>query len=274
MTDPERFSRRSTGLAAELLRAGADERPTDHGVQQTLLALGLSGVVLSTASAASAVAVSGAQLPGAVSASAGVTGVGLASAGTIKTVTATLIIKWLGMGIAGGVSLMGVAAVATNPVAPSQVAHLTKSTTTPAAPIVSATRERARTEWQPTVVGTQAPKIDSSAAPSVPRVAALVPSQAAEQSLDVSSPLAAEVAYVDRARALLVTGQSGQGLALLERYEREFRETRLLPEVLFLQLDAYERSARSADARRAARRLADEFPRSPHIGRARKLLEQ
>ena len=34
MTDPERFSRRSKGLAAELLRAGASERPNEHGIRR------------------------------------------------------------------------------------------------------------------------------------------------------------------------------------------------------------------------------------------------
>jgi outer membrane protein assembly factor BamD (BamD/ComL family) len=100
-----------------------------------------------------------------------------------------------------------------------------------------------------------------------------VESRAAEPALEAGSPLATEVAYVDRARALLAAGQSSQGLALLEHYEQKFREARLLPEVLFLQLEAYQRAGRSAEARNAAQRLVDGFPKSPHAGRARKLLE-
>jgi len=67
MTDPERFSQRSTGLAAELLRASAAEQPNARGMQQTLMALGLSGVVLSTTSVAGATAVGAAPVASAVS---------------------------------------------------------------------------------------------------------------------------------------------------------------------------------------------------------------
>jgi outer membrane protein assembly factor BamD (BamD/ComL family) len=96
--------------------------------------------------------------------------------------------------------------------------------------------------------------------------------RALAKGADRGELLAAEVSYVDRARSLLSGGQSSQGLALLESYERQFREARLLPEVLFLQFEAYERAGRYADARRAAQRLVASFPTSPHAGRARKLL--
>src|SRR4051812_28420253 len=111
MTDPERFSRRTKGLAAELLRAAANERPSDRGMQQTLLALGLSGVVLSSTAVAAATA-AGAQLTRVACASAATGSVGLTSAGTVKAVSATLIIKWVGIGVLGGIGLAGVAAVA------------------------------------------------------------------------------------------------------------------------------------------------------------------
>jgi hypothetical protein len=90
--------------------------------------------------------------------------------------------------------------------------------------------------------------------------------------LDVGAPLAAEVAYVDRARALLVAGQAEPGLSLLRGYERAFPEARLLPEVLFLQLETYDRLGRQGEARGAAQRLLEGFPKSPHASRARRLL--
>ena len=77
-----------------------------------------------------------------------------------------------------------------------------------------------------------------------------------------------------RARSLLASGQAEQGLALLARYEHEFPEARLLPEVLFLQLQTLERLSREGEARRAAQRLVDGFPKSPHAARARKLLSR
>lgn len=267
MTDPERFSRRSTGLAAELLQAAAKERPSDHGMQQTLLALGLSGAVLSGAAVAAATA-GGAQLTRVASASAATSSVGLTSAGTIKTVSATLIIKWVGIGVLGGVGLAGVATVASPMpsaivrVAPPRTAEVSRTRAKP-------TRSEPRTA---ALVASTAP-VAVPVAPSTPRVVAVEP-RASNRELDLGERLAAEVAYVDRARSLLAASPSSQGLSLLEGYEQKFHEARLLPEVLFLQIDAYERAGRSAEARRAAQRLVDTFPKSPHVGRARKLLDQ
>jgi outer membrane protein assembly factor BamD (BamD/ComL family) len=90
--------------------------------------------------------------------------------------------------------------------------------------------------------------------------------------VEVGAPLAAEVAFIDRARAQLAAGQAEQGLLQLRRYEQEFPEARLLPEALFLRMETCERLGRSGDARAAARRLVEGFPKSPHATRARKLL--
>jgi len=271
MTDPQRFSRRSKGLAAELLRAGASERPNEQGMQQTLLALGLSGVVLSSTGVAAATAAASAPLTSAASASAAAGSVGLTTAGTVKAVSATLIIKWVGIGVLGGVGLAGVAVVASpmpNAVVPS-APRAPEVSPTPAAP--------ARPQPRTAVAGSAAPSaVPPVAVPAASSAlhAGAVEARAANPELDLGELLAAEVAYVDRARALLAASSSSQGLALLEAYERKFHEARLLPEVLFLQLEAYERSGRSTEARRIAQRLVDTFPNSPHVGRARKLLDQ
>jgi hypothetical protein len=268
MTDPVRLSQRSTGLAAELLRAGAEERPNEFGVQQTLLALGLSSVALSATGAAGAAAAASAKLTSAVSASAAAGSVGVASAGTINALSATLIVKWLGIGVLGGVGLVGVAAVATDPPAAPSAERQALAPAPPHQRVAAAPPQhlpRAQGVDSPA-----APQAAVSVAPSAPRVAV----SRAEPALEAAIPLAAEVVYVDRARALLAAGQSSQGLSLLERYEQEFPRARLLPEVLFLQLEAYERSARGAEARRAAQRLLAGFANSPHAARARKLLEQ
>ena len=90
--------------------------------------------------------------------------------------------------------------------------------------------------------------------------------------VEVGAPLAAEVAFIDRARAQLAAGQAEQGLLQLRRYEREFPEARLLPEVLFLRMETCDRLGRSSEARAAATRLVEGFAKSPHAARARKLL--
>jgi hypothetical protein len=266
MTDPERLSRRRTGLGAELLRAAAEEQPSDRGLQQTLLALGVSGAILGTTSAVGA-AVSSAQLTSATSASAAASGVGLTTAGTVHTISATLIAKWVSVGVLGGFSLAGVAAVTTPAPQRAVESHAQSSAPrvarTPVPPTRPAPRALAVSSVQPEAV--------VSAAPTARSAAAVEPRSLAP-AVDLGTLLAAEVSYVDRARSLLAAGQESQALALLESYERQFHEARLLPEVLFLQLDAYERAGRHADARRAAQRLVTGFANSPHAARARKLL--
>jgi hypothetical protein len=267
MTDPERLSQRHTGLAAELLRAAADEQPSDHGLQRTLLALGVSGAILSSTSAAGA-ALASAQVTSATSASAAASGgVGLSTAGAVSSISATLVVKWVGLGVLGGLGLAGVADVTTLPPPRAVASHVHKAADRVAHPTTTPARPAPRA----LAVSSAAPEIAVSAAPAAPRAAVIEP-RVPVPIAEVGAPLAAEVSYIDRARSLVAAGQSSQGLALLESYEQHFREARLLPEVLFLQLEAYERAGRHADARRAAQRLVASFPTSPHAGRARKLL--
>jgi hypothetical protein len=268
MTDPERISKRSQGLAAQLLQAGAEEQPGDAGMQRTLAALGVTAAVATTASTAGAVAGT-MKATSAAGASAGGAGVGVSAAGgAVKAVSATLLLKWIGIGVVGGVGLAGAAAVATRSAAPapsvSQAAvSLPRALPAPAQVVVEAAR--------PGVVA-DPPAVEPAPAPVVaaPRVSGEV--AVAAPALEIGAPLAAEVAHVDRARALLSAGQADQGLALLQSYEREFAEARLLPEVLFLRMETCARLGRQAEARAAAQRLVDGFPKSPHASRARKLL--
>ncbi len=265
MTDPERISKRSVGLAARLLQAGAEEQPGANGVQRTLAALGVSAAVVSTGSAAAA-AVGAAK----ATAGAGGAGVGFSVAGgAAKAVSATLLVKWIGIGVVSGVGLAGAAAVATQPATSSSVeSHAMASARAAIAPANSSTPELP----QPSVAEAASSAL-AVAAPTLvapPRVVSepvVVP-----PALDVGAPLAAEVAFVDRARALLAAGRAEQGLGLLQSYERDFPEARLLPEVLFLRLETYQRLQRDGEARAAAQRLLDGFPQSPHASRARKLL--
>ena len=91
MTDPERISHRSSGLAAELLRAGSTEEPPRAGMERTLAALGVAGAVMTTAGAASAGAAAGA---GAAATAGAATGVK-----AVKAVSSLLLVKWIGVGV-------------------------------------------------------------------------------------------------------------------------------------------------------------------------------
>jgi len=253
MTDPDRISQRSQGLAAQLLRASAAEQPHEAGLQRTLAALGVGTAVVTTTSAASA-ATSGVK----VTATAG------ASVGVAKAATATLLVKWIGIGVVGGIGIAGAAAAVSAPSPKPAPTHRIVAPEPRVAPVVVET---------PAPVVAPVPKMiaPEPVAPvvSAPRVNV---AETKAPEMDVGAPLAAEVAYVDRARAALSSGQTEQGLRLLNGYERDFPEARLMPEVLFLQLEAYERAGRNADARHVAQRLLNGFPKSPHAKRAQKLL--
>ncbi|HYP90195.1 MAG TPA: hypothetical protein VEQ59_18620 [Polyangiaceae bacterium] len=265
MTDPERISKRGAGLAAQLLQAGADEQPSEGGAQRTLVALGVSGVVLTSTSAVSAAA--GAKLTSVVSSGAAMSGAAGASA-TIGVLPAVALAKWIGIGVVAGIGVAGAAAVATAPSEPPRA-------------VSSAARAATSVRPQPAMPKSPAPgpPLALAPAPEASRVlvtplatANVVDPPPAAFPLDVGAPLSAEVAVVDRGRSLLGAGRASEALAQLEGYEREFSEARLLPEVLFLRLEAYERLGRSSDARRIAARLVRDFPKSPHAARARKLL--
>src|SRR5689334_6164270 len=101
MTDPERISRRATGLSGELLRAGLEEQPSGLGMDRTLAALGISSAVVASTAAAQAAA-TGAKV--------GAAAVG-GGAAAVQATSAALLIKWVSIGLVGGMGLAGVASV-------------------------------------------------------------------------------------------------------------------------------------------------------------------
>jgi hypothetical protein len=277
MTEPERISKRSSGLATELLLAGADERPSPAGLARTLAALGVSGAALTSAGVASAAATTAAAGSSAVGASgATATAAGVKAA---NAVSAVLLAKWVGLGVVGGMGLAGAAAVVSEPAASVEPAPLASVRSAPR-PKLGATV--ATSSSRPAL----AAEVTSAAAPrpELSRPAAAVELGAASaaalasartplpEPLEVGAPLAAEVAVVDKARAALAAGDHARGLAELARYEQQFPEARLLPEVLFLRMEASARSGRQSEAHAAATRLVEGFPKSPHVSRARALL--
>ena len=260
MTDPERISKRSAGLSAQLLQAGADEEPGAQGMQRTLAALGVSTAVVTTTSAASAVAGS-AKLSGAA-------GAGSAAAGGVaKAASTTLLVKWIGIGVVGGVGLAGMAAVAAGPAPLASEAPVVVA----APPPIEAPQVAAVEPVRPSA-SVAVPEFEVPPPPASAAARSGVSEPAPEPPLEVGAPLAAEVSYVDRARALLTSRQTEQGLSLLQGYEQKFPEARLLPEVLFLRLETCDRLGRKSEARAAAQRLLDGFPKSPHAARARGVL--
>jgi hypothetical protein len=86
--------------------------------------------------------------------------------------------------------------------------------------------------------------------------------------------LSAEVAFVDRGRAALQRGDGPGTLQSLAGYEAAFPKHQLLPEVLFLRMEAFSRAGQSEVARALARRIVAQGAAGPQAARARELLER
>jgi hypothetical protein len=241
----------TSSLGPTLLGAGRDERPSDEALARTLAAVGAGAAVIAVAS--------------------GVAGAGL-SAGTAAKGGAALVsfgsvVKWLGMGALGGVVVAGVAHGITPPQGPRF--EMSSSVGVALSPIAP---PAARPELPPKAAAAASAETDRGEAPK-----AAPPPRAAPPSLDDAEeggvPLAAEVALVDRARAALGSGKPGHALDELRGYEAAFPEPRLLPEVLYLRLEAHLAAGDAARARSVAEQSIRRFPRSPHAARARQVLE-
>jgi hypothetical protein len=236
-------------LGSKLFRAGRDEWPSDEALARTLSAIGAGAAVATVAGGA--VAAAGASA-------------GTAAKGSVVAISFASVAKWLGIGALGGVVVAGVA----HQITPRASAPLTPTAivASPAAPARQA-KEPKTPKLEP--VPTAATEPEPPKASEKPH--ALVRDQAEHDERGV--PLAAEVALVDRARAALASGSAGRALDELRAYESSFPEPRLLPEVLFLRMEAHLAAGNAARARETAEQSIRLFPRSPHAARAREVIE-
>jgi hypothetical protein len=244
MNDPERLiNGHASGLSARLLRAGAAEAPSGRSLERTLAALGAAATTLGSAGAAGAL--------------------GAASSGKVASLTLLGLAKWAGAGLAGGALVSMVAHVAAPAPPPESASSAPRvALAAPASP------ERAA-EPKPVL---PAPAAEPSASIESPRSVPVAESPGARPDEPTFAPLAAEVSFVDRGRAAFQRGEAGAALAALATYERTYPERRLLPEVLYLRMEALAASGDDARARELARRIVREFSRSPHRARAAALL--
>jgi len=244
MTDPRRLlSDPRGGLESELLRAGAEEEPSARAVERTLVAVGAGVATLGVAGVAASAPV--------------VAGVGAATslgvAGTVKLLAIGAV-----AGLASGGALLGVTKVVEQrsarpvPVASPVGTVVPPHEVPPVAPRLSGARE--------------APPPAASAPLPAPR-------SASASAPPEGTPLAAEVALVDRAHATLRSGNARGALATLDGYESAFAPPRLLPEVFALRMEASEAVGDENATRSWASRLVSRYPKSAQAARARTLLE-
>jgi hypothetical protein len=86
--------------------------------------------------------------------------------------------------------------------------------------------------------------------------------------------LTKEVLLVDRAWGAVKRNDFTGALATLSDYERQFPELGLFPEVLFVRMEAQDRSGRAAEAKLEASRILALYPKSAQAERARSLLNR
>lgn len=242
-----------SGLLCALLSAAREEQPPGAALQRTLTAVGVGAAL--TAHGASAAKVAGTARA-----------LGSATLGTAKgaaTPTLVVVAKWLSIGaLTGGIASSALYAVS-GALAPPPPRVAPNATAEPA-PAAS---------LPPAATGvTNAPEIPAPstlATRPAPQVAAPVASQA---EADPGAPLSAQVAALDSARQAVRLGDAARALELLRDYETRFPDGRMLPEALFLRLEAFTLQGDKSDAEAVARRILRVYPSSPHAARARAVL--
>ncbi len=246
MKDPPRLCQgRPDDLGCTLVTAGIDDQPSQESLERTLAVLGVGGALLT------------AQVMGTAAASATAVAKSGSSAGGLA-----LFAKWMLVGAVGGGTMMGTAVAVLNPSEPEPLARPQSSVRAPEAP------KPRRVAFRNTAMPAASVNAAPSPSPlSSPRVAAFPTA-----NTTVGIPLAAEVATVDQARSALNRGDYSAVQARLAGYEAAFPGRQLLPEVLYLRLEAADRLGQSDRARFLARRILAEFPRSPQAVRAQELL--
>ena len=236
-------------LGKALLGAGRDEWPSDEALSRTLAAIGAGAAVVVTSGAVAAAGASAST----------------AAKGSAAVISFASVAKWLGMGAFGGVVVAGVA----HELTPASRAPLEPTAVTVPAP-------NARGETNPPAPKSSPEPVPTAAAePEPPKTAVRSPDVTRErgEAAERGVPLAAEVALVDRARAALSSGSASRALEELRAYEASFPEPRLLPEVLFLRMEAHLAAGNAARARETAEQSVRLFPRSPHAARAREVID-
>ena len=261
MSEPRRFLKDGGGFEQSLLRSAREDRPSPGSRQRALAALGLGAGVLG----------------------AGATATAAASTATpaVKAAASLGLLKWIGVGIAGGALVVGAAEVAHSvsprPTSITSVAHEDHARapiTAPRAPAAStpaasddATKEPVSTAIEAPLAVAAPAVAASSAAPiaDAPRPRTASPSPA-------SSALADEIAALDGAREALASGNAARALRALDARDRAFPRGALGPEAMVLRIEALALRGDRATATRLAEAFLAASPRSPHASRIRTLL--
>lgn len=232
-------------LALRLIRAGMREKPAPGTLQRTLSGLGLGASVLGTASSAGA----------------------FGAAKSAGSLGAFVLAKWAASGAVVGLVLATATYGVQRSLEPtaSTTSYNPLPTAPPPARVVSrlsppASRESSVVDDPPTTLPSTAHPAPAPAPTSV--------------DTTQETPLAAEIAFVDRGREAFQRGDPRGALTLLDAYESAFPQTRLMPEVLYLRMQSLRELGETARAVELAKRLLRSFPNNPHASSARAILQK
>jgi hypothetical protein len=262
MMDPRRLvDEEVTPIERALLRAGIDERPSKRGIHRTMVALGVGGGVLTTASASGAVGVGSKLLLGGV-------------------------VKWLAVALlTGGVTLGTWYSLGRGRQQPTAHRHEQADQQKPTqrhGSLQTVLDRKSETPKPADVLDPRAPIAPEPAGaanseavkPIEPKAAkASRPvSHAVSEDPDLRSSLAEQVALMDEARRALARGDAASALSISDRYEQKFPGGSLVQEATLLRIEALAQQGDRAAAAAVARRFLAAHPDSPHSKRIRSLL--
>jgi hypothetical protein len=260
-------------LVRSLLSAAREEQPNRAAIERTLTVVGVGSAVAALTSSSSAATATVASALG----GKGVIGAAsLSSAKGAWGATVLVVVKWLGAGLVTGVvagSALYVAREPSNPapqptsqkVAPTEPAK--RAAPLPAVP-AAATPPAVDATEPPTIA-----KVPASAPVVVgPSTAARAPVSDGTRDVDPDAQLAAESSLLDRARQALASGDTASALRSLNDYDARFAHPNLLPEALYLRLQALTAQGDQPGIRAVAQRLLGSSPNGPHAARARAVL--
>jgi len=267
--DPARlWDEEQSEMMRSLLSAAREEQPEHAAIRRTLTVVGVGTALASVAASSSAASVAAGAGPQGVAVAASVS----SAKGALGS-TLLVVVKWLGAGAVMGLVATSAVAVVTQPNAPAPQAPRAKiASAKPSTPEKTASESRATPAIAPEVI--ELPAAAKSPAPSsaAPSVATAPPALAVPSAPDSDAQLAAELSLLDRARQALAAGNASSAVRSLNDFDSRFAHPNLLPEALYLRLEALTQQGDRPGTEAVARRLLRASPEGPHAARARAVL--
>ena len=204
---------------------------------------------------------------------------GTASMAPKAAAASSLLLKWLGLGVALATTAGAVGyAVHASSLAHGEAAQAMVTISRPVSPQVSRPVSPAPVvAWQPAaaVPPPQSPEIETPPAVSAPQAgvpAASPPARVAAAPTQAGSTLDDEVYTIDQARRAVMAGSAGAALGLVDAYDARYPGGALAQESTEVRIEALYRLGKRPLADKLATRFLAAHPTSPYAREIRALL--